>query len=260
MDLISASLNKPQLIQINEVKAQVEAYLKQRFTWFYTQVTGSTNTDLLQHQQPQCIAITENQSQGRGQRNKLWQSNTAENLLFSVSINASPSSNLALIPIKVGVALKNTLNQHGFDDISLKWPNDIFYHNKKVGGILIESMTQNDAVLLVIGVGLNINMPYTDDDAFIALKHDHSINRTPLLIDCIKTIFECISNNEHKTIDAFNAAHLFHNTMIKFKTGDDISTGLCQGINQHGQLMINTQHGLETHSTGSIVMDQHVTS
>jgi len=251
-------LNKPQLIQINEVKAQVESSLKQHFTWFYTQDTGSTNSDLLQHRHPQCIAITENQSQGRGQRNNLWQSNAAENLLFSVSISTSPSCNLALIPIKVGIALKNTLNEHGFDDVSLKWPNDIFYHNKKVGGILIESMTQNDSVLLVIGVGLNINMPYTDDDPFIALKHDQLINRTPLLISSIKTIFECISNNEQKTVDAFNTAHLFHNTMIKFKNGDKISTGLCQGINQHGQLMIDTQRGLETHSTGSIMMDQHV--
>jgi len=252
--------NNTHLIQINEVKAHVEAHIKRSLTWFYTPSTGSTNSDLLQHQQPNCIAITESQKQGRGQRNKHWQASSAENLLFSISLNVMPSFNLALTPIKVGLAINSALKQLGFSEIALKWPNDIFFRHKKVGGILIESATQNNAVLLVIGVGLNINMPYSDEDNFIALKQAKTLNRTPLLISLLNAIFDAVLTDVDDVVSAFNCAHLFHQKTLQFKQNNNLITGLCQGINKHGQLLIKTKNGTKEFSTGSIVMNHYADS
>lgn len=246
------------LIDINAVKSEFESLIKQNFTWHYSDKTGSTNSDLLHLKQPFSIAITESQSEGRGQRNNAWQASSAENLLFSIALPLKPQQNLALLPIKVGLAIKNVASSLGFADITLKWPNDIFYQGKKVGGVLIESITQNNTVLAVIGVGLNVNMAYQPNDNFIALKQSTEINRSPLLSHCLNAIYNAIEQDDSHIIQYFNEAHLFHLKAIKFKHNTQISEGICQGINQHGQLLINTQSGLETHSTGSIVMENHV--
>ncbi len=246
------------LIDIDTVKSEVESQLKQNFTWHYTDKTGSTNSDLLQYKHPFSIAITESQSQGRGQRQNDWTASAADNLLFSIALQVTPKQTLALLPIKVGLAIKNVISSSGFTDITLKWPNDIFHLGKKVGGILVESITQNNSVMVVIGVGLNVNMPYTKNDNFISLKKTSDINRTPLLIKCLSAIYNIMQQDDLHLIDAFNAVHLYHLKPIQFKHSKTITMGICQGINQYGQLLINTKSGLKTYSTGSIVMEQHV--
>ncbi len=252
--------NSHKFINIDDVKTHVENDLNQSFKWFYSQSTGSTNSDLLRYKRPFSIAISESQQHGRGQGSNTWQSGTADNLLFSIAINVAPSPKLALMPIRVGIAIKSVLNLHEFIDITLKWPNDIFYKNKKVGGVLIESTTQDKHVLMVIGVGINVNMPYLKTDSFIALKQQQTINRTPLLIDCLKAIFIDVTQNSLSIIDTFNNAHLFNQKNIQFKHKHGVSNGICQGINDLGQLLIHTSKGLETHSTGSIIMDKYAVS
>lgn len=247
-----------QLIDIDTLKKQVEHATKQNFTWFYSDVTGSTNSDLLSHKKTYAIAITESQKQGRGQRNNTWQASHADNVLFSIALPLGINEGLVLIPIKIGLAIKQALNQAGYQNIALKWPNDIFYKGKKLGGILIESMAQNNAALVVIGVGLNINMPYKNADAFIALKHKNPIPRTPLLEQCLISIFNAISHPQINIVAHFNQAHLFHLKPIRFNIGETSISGVCQGINKQGQLMIKTPNGLTRHSTGSIVMDSIV--
>ncbi len=249
--------NKP--LDMQRIQHDVEHSLKQSFQWFYSQTTGSTNTDLLHHHHANCIAITEHQKQGRGQANNHWQDTAGDNLLFSIALQVNADSQLALMPIRAGVAINNLLQQQGFNPINLKWPNDIFYQQKKAGGILVETSTQHQQALMVIGVGLNVNMPYNTNDHFIALAQQ-PIDRTPLLIACIKAIISGISTPSATIIKDFNQTHLWHKKKLQFKHPKGISNGICQGINAWGQLLLSTPQGLETHSTGHIVTEQHAVS
>ncbi len=252
----SASFTSP--IAIDEVKRQVEQQLAQSFTWFYSEETDSTNTELLKHKIATSIAITEFQSQGRGQRDHQWQSPHAKNLLFSIALKRPVDKHLGLIPIQVGLAIKSTLNTAGYNEIELKWPNDIFYKKRKLGGILIEAITEQAHSLLVIGVGLNVNMSVTQNDTFIALKQTghQEIDRTDLLSHCITAIYNILSHEKTNTIEAFNNAHLFHLKKIRFKHHHKIINGHCQGINSAGQLVIKTPDGASSFSTGSIMLEQ----
>lgn len=250
-------LTNTPLINISALKNQVETQTKQAFTWFYSDVTGSTNSDLLNHKHAYSIAVSESQSQGRGQHGNSWQASHADNLLFSIALPITINETLGLVPIKIGLVIKEVLNKAGFNDINLKWPNDIFYKQKKLGGILIESISQDNKALIIIGVGLNVNMPYTHNDAFISLSQNKTINRTPLLAQCLISIINLFKHHHLDTVPLFNHAHLFHLKPIKFNTGKTIITGVCQGINEQGQLLIKTQQGLIPHSTGSIVMENN---
>lgn len=99
------------------------------------------------------------QSAGRGQRGNSWESAKGENLLFSTLL--SPKDLKADRPFIVSqiisLAIKEVLDKYT-SDISVKWPNDIYWREKKITGILIENEIMGDKVSrIIIGAGVNLN-------------------------------------------------------------------------------------------------------
>ncbi|HLT53117.1 MAG TPA: biotin--[acetyl-CoA-carboxylase] ligase, partial [Flavobacteriaceae bacterium] len=106
------------------------------------------------------IVSTQLQTQGRGQRGTIWESQDSKNLMFSVykSMSFVEFSNAFCISMVTALSLVKTLKQFGVPKPMIKWPNDILSENKKVCGILIENIvTQNTLKATIIGIGLNVN-------------------------------------------------------------------------------------------------------
>lgn len=101
------------------------------------------------------------QTQGRGQRNRSWISASNSNIILSVilEINSSlPSSRLFLLSKSVAVATADFFNKYAVNGVSIKWPNDIYWNDRKAGGILIENVFHgSEWNYSIVGVGLNIN-------------------------------------------------------------------------------------------------------
>ncbi|MDE3208887.1 MAG: biotin--[acetyl-CoA-carboxylase] ligase, partial [Pseudomonadota bacterium] len=124
----------------------------------------STNTTLmLMADKAECgtAVVAEIQTAGRGRLGRTWLAAPGLSLTFSM-LWRFEAGVLALegLSLVVGLACVTALRKLGYDDIWLKWPNDLLYGEKKVGGILIE--TQGDVhgpIHTVIGVGININVP-----------------------------------------------------------------------------------------------------
>lgn len=122
----------------------------------------STNTALLQAcrdglDQPQLL-VAEVQTAGRGRMGRQWQSWPGASLTFSLAWPwaGAPLDGLSLA---VGCALAQALDPAG-EAIRLKWPNDLLLGGAKLGGILIETVTQGAAAqAVVVGVGLNVQVP-----------------------------------------------------------------------------------------------------
>ncbi len=105
------------------------------------------------------MVVADFQTVGRGQMGSTWFSSKGENLLFSLLIY--PKDVLAkeqfIISRIASLAVKNTLDQFT-DDIRIKWPNDIYWKEQKIAGILIENDIEGRCIgNSVIGVGININ-------------------------------------------------------------------------------------------------------
>ena len=98
---------------------------------------------------------TDYQSAGKGRNDRIWFSNPRENLMFSLLIKdenlLKKFSSLSIISAAIIAELIESL---GIEDVSIKWPNDVFIKDKKVCGILLEGQILE---YLVIGVGLNVN-------------------------------------------------------------------------------------------------------
>lgn len=126
--------------------------------------TESTNTYLKalvrqQRLEEGLLVTADYQTCGRGQKGNTWFSGRGENLLFSLVIYPEniEAKNQFLISRVVSLAVKNTLDRFT-DDICIKWPNDIYWEDKKIAGILIENDLQGNRIEnSIIGVGLNLN-------------------------------------------------------------------------------------------------------
>ena len=92
------------------------------------------------------------QTAGRGQTGNSWESEADKNLLCSILL--PPDKDLYFLNIAVGVAILRVIGE----DFTIKWPNDIYYGDKKVAGILVENaILGNEVKYSIAGIGLNVN-------------------------------------------------------------------------------------------------------
>jgi len=105
------------------------------------------------------VIYTDFQSAGKGQPGNAWESAKGKNLLFSIVLHPLhvPMDELFMLSELVSVAIKKALEVYT-SEITVKWPNDIYWKDKKIAGILIENSLQGNRIkTVVIGVGLNVN-------------------------------------------------------------------------------------------------------
>jgi BirA family biotin operon repressor/biotin-[acetyl-CoA-carboxylase] ligase len=100
------------------------------------------------------------QTSGKGQRGKSWQSSRGENILLSIVLQP-----LFLVPMRsfllnaaITLGVYDFYNKYAGRETRIKWPNDIYWRDRKAGGILIENIIRLESWLFAVaGIGLNIN-------------------------------------------------------------------------------------------------------
>lgn len=99
------------------------------------------------------------QTDGHGRLGRTWHGGCGENLLFSVLIkDKTLTENFSSLSLCTAVSILKTLNEFGFDNACIKWPNDVYADNKKICGILLESVADEGKITsIIVGVGLNVN-------------------------------------------------------------------------------------------------------
>jgi BirA family biotin operon repressor/biotin-[acetyl-CoA-carboxylase] ligase len=104
--------------------------------------------------------ITDNQLAGRGQRGNNWEAHPGMNITLSVLLKPSflQANKQFDLNVAVSLAIHDLLSLQILDKLTIKWPNDIYVGDKKMGGILIENMLLGNHIgWSIIGVGMNIN-------------------------------------------------------------------------------------------------------
>lgn len=138
----------------------------------------SSNSDLENF----TVVTAENQTKGKGQMGSVWVSEPSKNLIMSVLIKnfLLNSNQIFNINIVTSISVIQALEIMKIPDLSIKWPNDIMSHNKKIGGILIENTIKSDgSIFSIVGLGLNVNQ--TDFE---------NLPNASSLIEICKTVFD----------------------------------------------------------------------
>ena len=115
----------------------------------------SSNRELMRRaragQHEATLLVAERQTAGRGRQGRVWQSQAGDSLTFSISLALRPQDWSGL-SLAVGLSLAESLHP----DVRLKWPNDLWFEDRKLGGILVEAASMGGRSQVVVGVGLNI--------------------------------------------------------------------------------------------------------
>lgn len=197
--------------------------------------------------------FAQEQTRGRGQRNKTWISEPGSNIALSVIFQppAYSTSQLFMISKLVATATLNFFNSYTTTDTSIKWPNDIYWRDRKAGGILIENIIMgSEWKYTIAGIGLNINQT-----SFKGLK-----NKAVSLREITGNIFEpaalarelCIFLDiqfnkllqDPAEISRQYQEHLFgYGKKVKLKQGSRIFEATVREVTDLGQLVV--EHTLE---------------
>lgn len=216
----------------------------------------STNDYLKRHSSSYdsrfCLCLTEHQQAGRGRFSKTWVSSVGENILMSLHARlrcrASAIGGFSLI---VGLSVVDALRQElSINNLSLKWPNDVYWKDSKLAGVLIESTALQDGdIKLIIGVGLNLALSPSDsseiDQNWVDLKQIMATDtdRNVLIATILNNLISNISLFEKGGFSSFmlrwaELDYLYNREVILNSCYKGISTGIARGVNESGHLLV----------------------
>jgi BirA family biotin operon repressor/biotin-[acetyl-CoA-carboxylase] ligase len=163
--------------------------------------TDSTNRWLKENGSGEMVVVADYQTAGRGCGTNTWESERGKNLLFSMLIHPQEleARRQFHISMAISLAICETLGQY-IGDLSIKWPNDIYWCNAKIAGILIENTLQGAMIKdSIIGVGLNVNQRKFHSNAPNPISlwqiTEQETDRDSLLKDILKRFDDKLAQN-----------------------------------------------------------------
>ncbi len=228
--------------------------------FFHFDSLSSTNThlmELLSKFKPfdECtVILADEQTAGRGQQAAHWESNKAENLTFSLNLYPSFLEVEKQFDISkvISLAILDCIQQKLKNKVQIKWPNDLYVNNKKIAGILIESVIMNNALkYVVVGIGLNVQQAKFSDNnphaTSLKLESGQNHERLELLnelIEYIQHYYQLLKNKQSDYIHQSYLKHLLNfNQTAYYKVDGRKIIGKIIGLDDHGrlELIINGQ-------------------
>lgn len=228
-------------------------------------ITGSTN-DLIKQQinkQSGLVCIAEAQTAGRGRRGRKWVSPFGSSIYMSMLWHFSDGYQaMSGLSLMVGVVLNQTLQAFGVDTCKLKWPNDLYYEQQKLAGILIEVEGQVGAsASAIIGVGLNIKLPNDVkgiDQAFTDLSaiNSSTISRNNFAAAFISHLWQALPQFEQQGLKPFmqswEQADLYVNKPVVLISENNETRGISRGIDATGALLLEVNGNVSAYHGGEI--------
>jgi BirA family transcriptional regulator, biotin operon repressor / biotin---[acetyl-CoA-carboxylase] ligase len=189
------------------------------------------------------IISTDFQTDGKGQVGNTWESEAGKNLLFSMvlyPVHIEIEKQFIISQI-VSLAIKNTLELYT-SDICIKWPNDIYWKDKKIAGILIENSLQKGKIqFCIIGIGLNVNQTEFKSDApnpiSLSQINAREYDREKILLQISSSILELYANGDFTNIQTNYFDSLYRNKgWHSFRAENEIFEARIAAIKADGML------------------------
>ena len=151
------------------------------------------------------ICIAEEQTKGRGRRGKSWISPKFKNIYFSLN-SYLKKEDLSVLSLAVALSVNKVLSKINVMSL-IKWPNDLLVGNKKICGILIETAKEGELTKVVIGIGINVNMEYSElidqEWTSIKLEKKQSVDRNSIITEMINQLCITLNKFEQEEFDYF---------------------------------------------------------
>ena len=198
------------------------------------------------------IVITDEQTSGRGQRGNAWEAAKRQNLTFSVMLKPSflPLSSQFYLNIFSSLAIADTLFGYVPEGLAIKWPNDIYVGQAKLGGILIENTIRGHMIEhSIIGIGLNINQkdfssPKASSMALICGREFILEDILAELLAHLENRYLQLKGRHYSRLKTEYLENLYWMGEKRIFKDTDYFEGTICGIDETGQLMVETATGV----------------
>lgn len=202
------------------------------------------------------------QTAGKGQRGRKWASEAGVNITMSILWEPKGLHPSDTFRLSCAAALASTdlFGRYAGEETSIKWPNDIYWRNRKAGGILIENIIRGQQWRwAVIGFGININQTHFDPELPnpVSLRQITGKNFDPLTLArelCmhLHDRLEGLSSTDFRPLlDLYQDRLYGRGRRFNFQHQDHIFSALVKGVNEAGEL-ITESDAVSTHRFGEI--------
>jgi BirA family biotin operon repressor/biotin-[acetyl-CoA-carboxylase] ligase len=225
------------------------------------QETASTNSYCLQTLSAQpadpaarlSVVTAEYQSAGKGQGTNTWESESGQNLLFSVLCHPVwvPVAAQFILSEAIALALRDVLGELT-SDISIKWPNDIYWRDRKICGILIENRLGGGHIKdCVIGVGLNVNQRVFTSDApnpvslyqILGVETDRAA-LLKRIVERFDYYYRSVENGDYGLVAGSYMASLYRASgFYTYRDGDGTFEAALVEVEDDGHLILRDREG-----------------
>jgi BirA family transcriptional regulator, biotin operon repressor / biotin---[acetyl-CoA-carboxylase] ligase len=197
------------------------------------------------------LVIAAAQRTGRGRGGRRWASPAGKGLWLTLLERPNDASAISVLPLRIGLRLAGVLERWTSGPIQLKWPNDLYVGGDKLGGILIEARWRNHRLDWVsIGIGINFSAP---DAIPNAAYLTNSPRRRDVLAEMIPALRAAAAAR-----GSLGASELAAYAARDLGVGRRCRTpveGVVNGINEEGELLVQTPAGERRYLTGSLELE-----
>ena len=212
------------------------------------------------------VALAEFQSAGRGRRGRHWHAPFAAGICFSLGWHFDPApQSLAMISLGAGVAIIRALCRIGIRDAGLKWPNDVYWRGRKLGGILVEAREESAGPCsLVVGIGINfcfpaaqdryIDQPWVDIATILQPLCSRHVLAAALISEIMRLSGQVAAMNYSGIIDAWRRHDHMRGKKARLILPAKTVEGRIAGIDHNGALLMEVRGKVERFNTGEITL------
>lgn len=250
------------VIEEMDIKLDTE-YIGTNFI-MYDEV-NSTNEQLLSNEKYDkngTVLFAENQFMGRGRLGRQWISEKDMSLTFSILLTEFLNAqDLNLINLGASLAVAKSLENLYQFDVNLKWPNDVLISNKKVSGILVETVSKgNEIERAVVGIGINVNQPnftgkYLTTPTSIRKEFGKEVKRERLLSEILnefELVLNAINKSPKPVLEAWRSRCSWIGERIKILDGEKEIFGQFEDVDEKGFLIFRDKSGVRKILNGDV--------
>ena len=233
------------------------------------QEIDSTNNYAAELELPQVgkfsVVLAEMQTSGKGRRGRQWVSPYAANIYFSILWPLQrPLHEAGMLSPMLAISMLTALEELGVTGLSLKWPNDVYCHQKKLAGLLIEcSGEMNGGCRMVVGMGVNVSMSQLEniniDQQWTDMRShtlSKQLSRNQVAAKLIDNTVTALTQFENMTVkglvDTWSKWDHMKDKPVELHGAKSIQTGIARGIDSDGCLLLETTNGVEKISSGDV--------
>lgn len=198
------------------------------------------------------LVLAEHQRSGRGRAGRVWTSEAASGIWLTLIERPWDGVPVELLSIRAGIALAPALDRFAPAPVGIKWPNDLQVHGRKLGGILIEARWRDGRPEWVaLGVGINVSLPAD-------VEHAIGLRSGAAALDVLAAVVPALRRAAARRgpLSVAELEAFARRDVAAEKRCSEPAAGIVRGINERGELLVESAGRSSAHRSGSLVLEK----